>query len=56
MVSTEQCSNRFYADVFKAYLIKAGMNLDWIYRIKRENLGDNLTEKIFRLTKLYNRI
>lgn len=29
---------------------------NWIYRIKRENLDDNLTEKIFRLTKLYNRI
>lgn len=29
---------------------------NWIYRIERENIDDNLTEKIFRLTKLYSRI
>lgn len=29
---------------------------NWIYRIEHENMGDNLTEKIYRQTKLYSRI
>lgn len=29
---------------------------NWIYRIEAHNMGDNLTEKIYRQTKLYSRI
>lgn len=29
---------------------------NWIYRIERKDIGDNLTERIYRQTKLYSRI